>query len=195
MTTERQAHKFHTDDALLSRSEQWCIISMEFLCTFLRCHITWKSVVASQNVGCFLRLIFDWTLSMTPSGTWSLLIHKNAHLANCKENLYFIRSQLMLYSTYPFTAMLQEYVVNCCARFLCFVLLSGQNIPSIRKIKANSSSLTEPDVGQAAWLKKGKSKNCTSWTLLKLSYFYSTDVSLRTYIKLVLLVLLVFMYL
>ena len=64
----------------------------------------------------------------------------------------------MLYSTYPFTAMLQEYVVNCCARFLCFVLLSGQNIPSIGKIKANSSSLTEPDVGQAAWLKKGKIK-------------------------------------
>ena len=53
------------------KSEQWCIISMEFLCTFLRCHITWKSKVASQNVGCFLRLIFDWTLSMTPSGAWS----------------------------------------------------------------------------------------------------------------------------
>ena len=71
MTSDRQVQKFHAKDASLPRSEQWCIISVEFLCTFLRCHITWKSVVASQNVGCFLRLSSDWTLSVAPSDTWA----------------------------------------------------------------------------------------------------------------------------
>ena len=33
-------------------------ISMEFLRSFLRRHFSWKPVVASGNVGCFLRLIF-----------------------------------------------------------------------------------------------------------------------------------------
>ena len=157
MTSERQAQKFHTDDALLPRSEQWRVISIEFLCTFLRCHITWKSVVASQNVSCFLRLIFDWTLSVALSDAWSnttfsFWFTRMHTWWTVKRICHCIRNQLMLYSTYPFTAMLQEYVVNCCARFLCFVLQTGQNIPSIRKIKANSSSFTEPDFGQAVWL-------------------------------------------
>ena len=169
MTSDRQVQKFHAKDASLPRSEQWCIISVEFLCTFLRCHITWKSVVASQNVGCFLRLSFDWTLSVAPSDAWSNITFsfwftRMYTWQTVKRICHFIRSQLMLYSTYPLTAMLQEYVVNCCVRFLCFVLLSGQNIPSIRKIKANSSSLTEPDVGLAAWLIKGKSKYYTNWS-------------------------------
>ena len=32
-------------------------ISMEFLCSFLRRHFAGKPVVASRNVGCFLRLV------------------------------------------------------------------------------------------------------------------------------------------
>ena len=112
------------------KSEQWCIISMEFLCTFLRCHITWKSKVASQNVGCFLRLIFDWTLSMTPSGAWSntrfsFWLTRMHTWQTVKRICHFIRSQLMLYFIYPFTAMLKEYVVNIVVQgfyALCFFL-------------------------------------------------------------------------
>lgn len=129
----------------------------EFLWAFLRCHFAGKPGVASQNVGCFVRLIFNWTLWRAPIDAWSNTTFSFWFIRMCtwqtvKRICHFIRRKLMLYSTYPFTAMLQEYVVNCCARFLCFVLLSGQNIPSIRKIKANSSSFTEPDVGQAVWL-------------------------------------------
>ena len=81
VTSEKQVQKFHTDDAsistqiwvvfligcpaweiwfnqseILSRSGSWRVISMEFLCSFLRCHLAGKPVVASPNVGCFLRL-------------------------------------------------------------------------------------------------------------------------------------------
>ena len=41
---------------ILSRSGSWCVISMKFLCSFLRRHLVGKPFVASPNVGCFLRL-------------------------------------------------------------------------------------------------------------------------------------------
>ena len=40
----------------LPRSGDWRVISTEFLCSFLRRHLAGKQVVASPNVGCFLRL-------------------------------------------------------------------------------------------------------------------------------------------
>ena len=46
---------FNQSEAL-PRSGYWCIISMEFLRTLLRRHLAGKPVVASPNVGCFLRL-------------------------------------------------------------------------------------------------------------------------------------------
>ena len=83
MTSEERVQKFHTDDVLLPRSgsasdwlkqifenfprqstnqrhysylcsEAFCVVTrrMEFLCSFLRRHFL---VVASRNVGCFLR--------------------------------------------------------------------------------------------------------------------------------------------
>ena len=39
-----------------SRFGYWCVISMEFQCLFLRRHLAGKPVVASPNVGFFLRL-------------------------------------------------------------------------------------------------------------------------------------------
>ena len=39
-----------------AKSGWWRVISMEFLRWFLRRHLTGKPVVASPNVGCFLRL-------------------------------------------------------------------------------------------------------------------------------------------
>ena len=41
----------------LPRSGKWRVISMEFLRSFLRRHLVGKPVVASPNVGCFLRLL------------------------------------------------------------------------------------------------------------------------------------------
>ena len=41
---------------VLSRSGSWCVISMKFLCLFLRHHLVGKPFVVSPNVGCFLRL-------------------------------------------------------------------------------------------------------------------------------------------
>ena len=41
---------------------QWRFISMEFLRLFLRRHFAGKSVVASRNVSCFLRLEWQWNL-------------------------------------------------------------------------------------------------------------------------------------
>ena len=41
---------------ILSRSGSWRVISMEFLCLFLRCHLAGKLVLALPNVSCFLRL-------------------------------------------------------------------------------------------------------------------------------------------
>lgn len=43
-------------DQALPRSGWWHVIRMEFLCFFLRCCFPGKTVVAFQNVGCFLRL-------------------------------------------------------------------------------------------------------------------------------------------
>ena len=40
----------------LARSGCWHVISMEFLRSFLSRHFSWKPVVASPNVGCFLKL-------------------------------------------------------------------------------------------------------------------------------------------
>ena len=45
---------------VLPRSGQWCIISMEFLHLFLRCHFAGKPGEASWNVGYFLRLYALW---------------------------------------------------------------------------------------------------------------------------------------
>ena len=55
----------------LARSGWWRVISMEFLRSFLRRHLAGKPVVASPNVGCFLRLPFSWyawRTSFAPSG-------------------------------------------------------------------------------------------------------------------------------
>ena len=90
MMPEKQAQKFHTDDAslprtgkcfwlhghaawkicsnqseALPRSGQWCIISMEFLHLFLRSHFAGKPGEASWNVGYFLTgymLLWIWNL-------------------------------------------------------------------------------------------------------------------------------------
>ena len=48
---------------VLPRSGYWHVISMEFQRSFLRRHFEGKPVVASRNVGCFLRLswvIYQW---------------------------------------------------------------------------------------------------------------------------------------
>ena len=74
MTTEQRPQKFHTDDVSLpssdwsgresnlllpvaqTRSWQWRVISIrEFLQSLLRRHFAGKPVVASWNVGCYLR--------------------------------------------------------------------------------------------------------------------------------------------
>ena len=41
----------------LPRPGKWHVISMEFLRSFLRRHLAGKPVIASPNVGCFLRLL------------------------------------------------------------------------------------------------------------------------------------------
>ena len=46
----------------LTRSGQWRFISIEFLRSFLRRHFAGKSVLASRNVSCFLRLGWQWNL-------------------------------------------------------------------------------------------------------------------------------------
>ena len=43
----------------LPRSGQWHVISMEFLHPFFRLHFAGKSLVASRNVVCFLRLYYS----------------------------------------------------------------------------------------------------------------------------------------
>ena len=64
----------------LTRSGQWRFISMEFLRLFLRRHFAGKSVVASRNVSCFLRLGWQWNLKKLKKkspkiyyGLWSLI--------------------------------------------------------------------------------------------------------------------------
>ena len=79
MTSEKRGQNFHTDrvttqiwvvlligrikfptrhdqSKALPRWGYWRVISMEFLRSFLRRHLVGKPVVASPNVGCFLRL-------------------------------------------------------------------------------------------------------------------------------------------
>ena len=70
MTFEERAQKFYTDDVSLPRSGYWHVISMEFLRQFLRGHFAGKPVVASLNVGCFLRL----TLTMQRAKCIGLLV-------------------------------------------------------------------------------------------------------------------------
>ena len=77
MASGERLQKFHTDDVWLprswsvvlltgwrappvrstARSGYWCVISMEFLWSFLGCHFTGKPCVVSRNVGCFHRLL------------------------------------------------------------------------------------------------------------------------------------------
>ena len=55
----------------LPRSGWWRVISMELLRSFLRRHLAGKPVVASPNVGCFLRLPlswYAWRTSFAPGG-------------------------------------------------------------------------------------------------------------------------------
>ena len=52
------------------RSGQWHVISMEFLHPFFRRHFAGKSLVASRNVGCFLRLYYS-LLSVVDPGEGS----------------------------------------------------------------------------------------------------------------------------
>ena len=70
MTSEERAQKFYTDDVSLPRSSYWHVISIEFLRPFLRGHFAGKPVVASLNVGCFLRL----TLAMQRTKWIGLLV-------------------------------------------------------------------------------------------------------------------------
>ena len=49
---------------VLLRFGKWRVISVEFLYSFLRRQFARKPVVASQNVGCFLRLIRQWNLAV-----------------------------------------------------------------------------------------------------------------------------------
>ena len=53
----------------LPRSGQWRVINSEFLGSFLRRHLAGKSVVASLNVGCFLRLSQTKTFLLLQIGT------------------------------------------------------------------------------------------------------------------------------
>ena len=65
----------HDQSQALPRSRKWHVISMEFLCSFLRRRFSWKQVVAWQNVGCFLRLLdrrlLNWP-SFRPQNTPNL---------------------------------------------------------------------------------------------------------------------------
>ena len=51
-------HKRHDQSEALPRSRYWCVVSVEFLRSFLRRHFAGKPLVASWNVLCFLRLWF-----------------------------------------------------------------------------------------------------------------------------------------
>ena len=58
----------------LARSGQWCVISTENLCLFLRRHFEGTPLVASWNVSCFLRLMQEplWTINTENTYRWSL---------------------------------------------------------------------------------------------------------------------------
>ena len=64
------------------RSDRWRVISMEFLRLFLRRRFAGKSVVASQNVSCFLRLVMFQSLKLlTSDSTWLFSENKdNLHV-------------------------------------------------------------------------------------------------------------------
>ena len=62
---------------------------MEFLCSFLRRRFACKSVVASRNVSCFLRLVMFQSLKLLSSDS-TLLFSEN------KDNfVYFLRNTYM----------------------------------------------------------------------------------------------------
>ena len=59
---------------------------MEFLRSFLRRHFAGKPVVASQNIGSFLRLPLTWSLSCVYTFR-SQLIYGVIHTLSTKETL------------------------------------------------------------------------------------------------------------
>ena len=65
---------------------KWCIISVEFLPSFLRCHLAGKPVVASPNVGRFLRLLFVQPVSIIAKiNISSTRFHWAAGMLGCHE--------------------------------------------------------------------------------------------------------------
>ena len=65
LASEKQVQKFHTDDATPRRSGWSYVISMEFLCSLVRCHLAGKPVEASQIVR--VRLHLKWMYSKVPA--------------------------------------------------------------------------------------------------------------------------------
>ena len=64
---------------------------MEFLRSFLRRHFAGESVVASRNVGCFLRLIFErfrvtYTVNVRFKLRIFLFIVENEEIRNVQNN-------------------------------------------------------------------------------------------------------------
>ena len=53
-------HKHYAKRPIRSTTQIWVVkyISMEFLRLFLRCHFADETMMASQNVACFLRVAF-----------------------------------------------------------------------------------------------------------------------------------------
>ena len=85
---------------VLLRSGWWHVISMEFLCSFLRRHFGGKPVVASRNVGCFLRLTFCtlWLLRWYHSPNrrrWTGWQRKNASVF---EHTHVVSTHLKVWS-------------------------------------------------------------------------------------------------
>ena len=71
-----------------STTQIWvvCIISMEFLCLFLRCHLVGKPVVVLPNVSCFLRLTkFEFKGVQFPSRNATVMIIKGGLLAIARD--------------------------------------------------------------------------------------------------------------
>ena len=52
----------HVAQQIRSTPKIWVVTSMEFLCSFLRCHFVGKPVVVLENAGYFLRLVKKDTL-------------------------------------------------------------------------------------------------------------------------------------
>ena len=75
----------HGQSKALPRSGKWCIISVEFLHSFLRCHLAGKPVVASPNVGCFLKLLFVQPVSMAKFNISNTRFHWAGGMSGCHE--------------------------------------------------------------------------------------------------------------